>query len=242
MKLFKNKNIRFLKTFYFLIFIILFIIFYFLFFKNFNNKPTKKDVLKYLDNNLKEEYLLKKDTNKDNYDMYQIYLVDSNINVNVVCKEEYNDAINKRWTIKINDYFENKFLSLSKKREQLRQLKYPNIKEEIIYTKYSSYNKIQCINIYINNLDNSKELYDYLMDIYKLNDFKYYNSYSFTNGIKEQYWQDFININCYIDNDFCILHTYFSKLRKNEYYVSKYNNDLISYEEFNKKLKKDSFD
>ena len=134
MKLFKNKNIRFLKTFYFLIFIILFIIFYFLFFKNFNNKPTKKDVLKYLDNNLKEEYLLKKDTNKDNYDMYQIYLVDSNINVNVVCKEEYNDAINKRWTIKINDYFENKFLSLSKKREQLRQLKYPNIKEEIIYT------------------------------------------------------------------------------------------------------------
>ncbi len=199
------------------------------------NKPSEKGALKELDEFLDEPYQIVSETHDDK-DIYELYLPDSNITVHLTGEYEYNDAVNKQYFLDIADYYQTKFLSLTDARAKLREERYPAIHEEITFWEYSNNSKdIDTVNISIDSEDDLQELYNYLIECYKLNDFKYYNAYMKNKDKFESlYWNDFIGIELFCSNEERAF-LYFSDLRKEEFCLPKDLNKMITYEEFIKK-------
>ncbi len=199
-----------------------------------NSRPNKKDAQEYLDMHLDEPYQMVSETHDDKEDTYKLYLPDSDITVHFTCKYEYNSAIHQIWKLNIYDYYETKYLSLSDERRKLREEKYPVIREEVTFRSYlgDSVERIDTVNISIDSKDDLERLYDYLIECYRLNDFKYYNAYSMVdNKLTSLYWQDYIGVKLFC-SDKQIMFLYFSDLRKEECCLPEGLSKMITYDEF----------
>ena len=202
------------------------------------NRPSRADAQKYLGKYLDEPYQIISETHDDEEDVYELYLPDSDIIVHLTCSYKYNDAVHRHWIFDIDDYYETKYLSHTDARKKLRKEKYTSIHEKITFSNYSREDNesISTIDISIDSEDNLHELYDYLIDCYNLNDFRYYNAYSMENSkLTSLYWQDYISIRLFC-SDKQIMHLYFGDLRKSLNCLPEHLNEMISYEEFKSKI------
>lgn len=211
-------------------------------------QPTKRRVEKYLKRFLAEPYEIvreiheKGDGFQAGYDIYELSLPERKINTKVTVTKENADAIHKFWSIQGRTYFEDVFRSLSAERENLRKEKYPGIKEEIEYRNTKSQNpvpgrEIESVNIYIDSKDDYESLYNYLIDCYRLNDFRYYNTYLTVYGkLKQLCWEDFILLRFFCGSNKAGAF-YFRELREKQYCMPDELNQMISYEDFVTKLR-----
>lgn len=201
-----------------------------------NGRPSKKDAEDYLKDYLYEPYQITAETHDNEQDIYDIYLPDNDITVHLTCKYESISAWDQEWCFYIDDYFEKKFILQTDEREKIRKEKYPTVHEQINFRDdLGDFKSIGTVDISIDSEDDFRDLYNYLVECYKLNDFKYYQSYSsYKNQITSLYWQDFISIKLFCSDE-QIMHLNFSELRQQEHCLPKELEDMITYEEFERK-------
>lgn len=211
-------------------------------------RPNKRRVKKYLKRFFAEPYQMEKEFHEKGdrfnagYDIYELYLPERKINTTVTVTKENADAIHKFWSIQGKTYFEDVFRSLSAERENLRKEKYPGIKEEIEYRNTKVQNpvpgrEIDSVNIFIDSKDDYESLYNYLIECYRLNDFRYYNTYLTVYGkLKQLCWEDFVSLRIFCGSNVAGAF-YFSELREKKYCMPDELNQVISYESFVAKLR-----
>lgn len=203
---------------------------------NINKKGSEEDIKKLLNNSINEEYEIINHVrgDRDEDDIYDIYLPESNITATAVYSLEYNDAVNKHWVFNFNDYYVKKFNAAEDRREKLRNENYPDIRENVIIN--DDWNNLT-FNLYIPEDSFLEELYDYLIDCYELNNFKYYNCCYSVNNQYDRYWVSYdIEICCCVGN--VERYLYFSDLRKERVCSENELNNFISFEEFEKLIYK----
>ena len=206
---------------------------------NSSKKGNEEDIKKLLNNSIDERYEIISHVQGDGNenDIYEIYLPESDITATAIYSLEYNDAVNKHWVLDFSDYYVKKFNSVKDKREELRNEKYPNINENIIIN--NNWNNVT-LNLYVSEEYFLEELYNYLIDCYKLNNFKYYNCYHSVNTKYDRYWVAYdIEICCNVGN--AERYLYFSDLRKERVCSENELNNFISFEEFEKLIYKKQY-
>lgn len=186
-----------------------------------SEKRIKKEITAYLDKNLDDNYEIKNIIKEnDEETIYSLYIPDDDITV-LIKYHHNNNSFQGYWEVDNIEfeiaYYNIKFIKASNDRKALLT-KYPDIIEKITYDYY----KTPEFNIYVDDIEHIDEIYGYLTDSYKLNNYKLYtdieyadNDDSNNNGKKgNRYFNDYsIEVHIFIDNKE-ILNMQYSDIRE----------------------------
>lgn len=173
-----------------------------------SERHIKKEITAYLDKNLDDNYEIKNIIKEnDEETIYSLYIPDDDITVPIKYHHN-NNSFQGYWEVDNIEfeiaYYNIKFIKASNDRKALLK-KYPDIIEKITY----DYHKTPEFNIYVDDIEHIDEIYGYLTDSYKLNNYKLYtdieyadNDDSNNNGKKgNRYFNDYsIEVHIFIDN------------------------------------------
>lgn len=139
-----------------------------------SDRHIKKEITAYLDKNLDEKYEIKNIIKADEFEtVYSIYIPDDDVTVPIEYNDRQGDGFSKTWGIDCSNfeqaYYNAKFIKASNDRKALFN-KYPDIIEKITY----DLGKTPEFNICIDNIEHADEIYGYLTESYKLNNYKLY--------------------------------------------------------------------
>lgn len=176
--------------------------------KKLSEKRIKKEITTYLDKNLDDNYEIKNIIKEnDEETIYSIYIPDDDITVPIKYHHN-NNSFQGYWEVDGIDfevnYYNIKFIKASNDRKALFK-KYPDITEKITY----NYHKTPEFNIYVNDIEHIDEIYGYLTDSYKLNNYKLYTDIEYAdsddsnNNDKKgnRYFDDYsIEVHIFVDN------------------------------------------
>ena len=239
----KNRDMREIRRI--LIFIVKFIIAFvgvciFVIIANPNNERARtREITGYLDKHLEEPYKLSKGVvENDRKYKYEVYLTDEKITVPLYYSKQYNDAVNTYWGI---DHFELNYYAAkveAKKEDRAKVLKdYPEIREEMNIDKSYDIDDVS-VNIYIKDIKDIDEVYDYLIESYKINNYKLYvNSGTLEEKSGYGYWyfDDYnVKIHIYVNNQEIMICNYYN-LRENKVCKKDELYNFISKETFTEK-------
>lgn len=174
-----------------------------------SDRHIKKEITAYLDKNLDEKYDIKNIIKEDDEQtIYSVYMPDDDITVPIKYDDRGGEEFSKNWGIERSnfeqDYYNAKFIKASNDRKALFR-KYPDIIEKVTYDYY----KTPEFNICIDNIEHADEIYGYLTESYKLNNYKLYtdiehadNDDSNNNDTKDnRYFNDnSIDVHIFVNN------------------------------------------
>lgn len=187
-----------------------------------SEKRIKKEITAYLDENLDDKYEIKNIIKEnDEETIYSLYIPDDGITVPIKYHNN-NNSFQGYWEVDDIEfeiaYYNIKFIKASNDRKALLK-KYPDIIEKITY----DYHKTPEFNIYVDDIEHIDEIYGYLTDSYKLNNYKLYTDIEYAdsddsnNNDKKgnRYFDDYsIDVHIFIDNKE-ILNMQYSDIREN---------------------------
>lgn len=173
-----------------------------------SEKRIKKEITAYLDKNLDDKYEIKNIIKEnDEETIYSIYIPDDDITVPIKYHHNHS-SFQGYWEVDdINfegNYYNIKFIKASNDRKALLK-KYPDIIEKITYDYY----KTPEFNIYVDDISHIDEIYGYLTDSYKLNDYKLYTEIEYADNDDSnnedkkgnRYFDDYsIEVNIFVNN------------------------------------------
>lgn len=188
-----------------------------------SERHIKKEITTYLDKNLDDNYEIKNIIKEnDEETIYSIYIPDDDITVPIKYDDRGGEVFSKNWGIERSnfeqDYYNAKFIKASNDRKALLK-KYPDITEKITY----DYHKTPEFNIYVDDIEHIDEIYGYLTDSYKLNNYKLYTDIEYAdnddsnNNDKKgnRYFNDYsIEVHIFVNNKE-ILNMQYSDIREN---------------------------
>lgn len=173
-----------------------------------SERHIKKEITAYLDKNLDDKYEIKNIIKEnDEETIYSIYIPDDDITVPIKYHHN-NNSFQGYWEVDNIEfeiaYYNIKFIKASNDRKALLK-KYPDITEKITY----DYHKTPEFNIYVDDIKHIDEIYGYLTDSYKLNNYKLYTDIEYAdnddsnNNDKKgnRYFDDYsIEVHIFVDN------------------------------------------
>lgn len=187
-----------------------------------SEKRIKKEITAYLDKNLDDKYEIKNIIKEnDEETIYSLYIQDDDITVPIKYHHN-NNSFQGYWEVDNIEfeiaYYNIKFIKASNDRKALLK-KYPDIIEKITY----DYHKTPEFNIYVDDIEHIDEIYGYLTDSYKLNNYKLYTDIEYAdsddsnNNDKKgnRYFDDYsIDVHIFVDNKE-VLNMQYSDIREN---------------------------
>lgn len=187
-----------------------------------SEKRIKKEITTYLDKNLDDNYEIKNIIKEnDEETIYSLYIPDNDITVPIKYHHN-NNSFQGYWEVDNIEfeiaYYNIKFIKASNDRKALLK-KYPDITEKITY----DYHKTPEFNIYVDDIEHIDEIYGYLTDSYKLNNYKLYTDIEYAdsddsnNNDKKgnRYFDDYsIDVHIFVDNKE-VLNMQYSDIREN---------------------------
>lgn len=187
-----------------------------------SEKRIKKEITAYLDENLDDKYEIKNIIKEnDEETIYSLYIPDDDITVPIKYHHN-NNSFQGYWEVDNIEfeiaYYNIKFIKASNDRKALLK-KYPDIIEKITY----DYHKTPEFNIYVDDIEHIDEIYGYLTDSYKLNNYKLYTDIEYAdnddsnNNDKKgnRYFDDYsIDVHIFVDNKE-VLNMQYSDIREN---------------------------
>lgn len=188
-----------------------------------SEKRMKKEITAYLDKNLDDKYEIKNIIKEDDEEtIYSIYIPDDDITVPIKYHDRHDSLFQVNWEVDDIEfeiaYYNIKFIKASNDRKALLK-KYPDITEKITY----DYHKTPEFNIYVDDIEHIEEIYGYLTDSYKLNNYKLYTDIEYAdnddsnNNDKKgnRYFDDYsIEVHIFVDNKE-VLNMQYSDIREN---------------------------
>lgn len=187
-----------------------------------SDRHIKKEITAYLNKNLDEKYEIKNIIKEnDEETIYSIYIPDDDITVPIQYNHTHGVEFSQTWGVDDTkfeiDYYNAKFIKASNDRKALFK-EYPDIIEKIAYNYY----KTPEFSIYVDDIEHADEIYGYLTDSYKLNNYKLYTDIEYAdnddsnNNDKKgnRYFDDYsIDVHIFIDNKE-ILNMQYSDIRE----------------------------
>lgn len=174
-----------------------------------SERHIKKEITAYLDKNLDDKYEIKNIIKQDDKEtIYSLYIPDDDITVPIKYHDRHDLLFQVNWEVDDIEfeiaYYNIKFIKASNDRKALLK-KYPDITEKITY----DYHKTPEFNIYVDDIEHIDEIYGYLTDSYKLNNYKLYTDIEYAdnddsnNNDKKgnRYFDDYsIEVHIFVDN------------------------------------------
>lgn len=187
-----------------------------------SERHIKKEIIAYLDKNLDDKYEIKNIIKQDDKEtIYSLYIPDDDITVPIKYHDRHDLLFQVNWEVDDIEfeiaYYNIKFIKASNDRKALLK-KYPDITEKITYDYYETPE----FNIYVDDISHIDEVYGYLTDSYKLNDYKLYTEIEYAdnddsnNDDKKgnRYFDDYsIEVNIFVNNK-QVLNMQYSDIRE----------------------------
>lgn len=174
-----------------------------------SERHIKKEITAYLDKNLDDKYEIKNIIKQDDKEtIYSLYIPDDDITVPIKYHDRHDLLFQVNWEVDDIEfeiaYYNIKFIKASNDRKALLK-KYPDITEKITY----DYHETPEFNIYVDDIEHIDEIYGYLTESYKLNNYKLYTDIEYAdnddsnNNDKKgnRYFNDYsIKVHIFVDN------------------------------------------